>query len=271
MIKDWTEQGLLGAPAFSKSSQRGSDARLYSPLQRQLFSEMLKLRERSPLARVPHHTLCQLVLFLWLNDDTVIPDTQARRAWRTWAQGAGKNSASRRTKTARAVVAQFAHADAPVQKRRAAQLMLEQAEATQDPDWGKIYSILTQICSPWPAQHGERVERGIGVPESPLGVQEAIGLWISRQAVTQRLANEQVPEAVLVQARAEYRSGQAQYEAARPQLQAAATNPEMFAKPSDGEAQMKQQLANFATTLGYVLGLTKEAFAHSATLGPSHQ
>lgn len=86
MITDWVEVGLLAAPEFQKSTQRGRDHSVFPALQRRLFTELLEARTRSPLMRIPHHTMIPVVLFVWLTSDTVVPVAQARRALRTYAQ-----------------------------------------------------------------------------------------------------------------------------------------------------------------------------------------
>ncbi|MEV0185859.1 hypothetical protein AB0I54_42325 [Streptomyces sp. NPDC050625] len=266
MITDWTEYGLLGAPAFRKSTRHGSDARLYSADQRRLFTEMLKARQRSPLARVPHHTLIRVVLYIWLTDDTVVSDTQARRGWRTWAR-ATRSTAAHRSETARQIVDQFAHPDAPYHQRRKAQLLIEQGEKQRSADWDRLYSALTEVCSPWPAAPGSRIERSIGTPILPFGVREAIATWMLNHKVSRQLAAEAVPEATLVQARAEHRVNWQSYEAQREQFQIQATKPEMFEKPSDLEEQVKQHVAGFLPALGHVLGLDQPTFAEARVLG----
>src|SRR5882672_5164882 len=66
MIIDWTEMGLLDNPTFQKTTQRGSDPRLYSPEQRHLFTALLRARQRSPRDRLLHHVLARAVLYVWL-------------------------------------------------------------------------------------------------------------------------------------------------------------------------------------------------------------
>jgi hypothetical protein len=268
MITDWTEDGLLGSPEFQKSTRYGSDARLYPPEQRRLFHELLRARQRSPLARVPKHTLIRPVLHLWLTDDNVISTMQARRAWRTWAKRAGKNTAAARRGFTRQVVDQWAHPCAPYHQRRKAQLLLEQGEKTGVPDWDKLYSALTEVCSPWPAPQGQRIERAIGISQQPAGVQEAIALWMLGQKVTALLRQERVIEGDLDRARAEHRRGWQEYEASQTRLRQQATNPEAFDRPSTVEGQVKRHVEAFIPTLGHTLGLTRETFAQARALAP---
>lgn len=170
----------------------------------------------------------------------MVSNAQARRAWRTWAGRAGKNTAAARREYARQVVDQWAHPDAPYHQRRKAQLLLEQGEKTRAPDWDKLYSALTEICSPWPAPPGQRIERAIGLPQRPFGVQEAIAWWILGQKVTVLLRQERVSEEDLVRARAEHRRSWQEHEAFRTRLREQATNPETFDKPLTVEGQIRQ-------------------------------
>ena len=89
MITDWVECGLLAAPAFQKSTQHGSDQRLFSAAQRQLFTDMLQARQRSPHSRIPLDRLAEVIVHIWLDFHEAVDITQARRALRTWARGAG--------------------------------------------------------------------------------------------------------------------------------------------------------------------------------------
>lgn len=124
MITDWVEVGLLAAPEFQKSTQRGRDRSLFPASQRRLFTELLEARKRSPLKRIPHHTMIPVVLFVWLTSDTVVPVEQARRALRTYAQTTGKTNSARRQDNARRIVDQFAHPSATYHQRRTAQLLI---------------------------------------------------------------------------------------------------------------------------------------------------
>ena len=265
MITDWTEQGMLGPPAFRKSTAHGSDARLYSAAQRRLFTEMLKARQRSPLSRVPHHTLIRPVLQIWLNFDTVVSDAQARRAWRTWAR-AQRSSKIRRSDLARAVVDRFAHPDAPWHARRKAQLLLEEGEKTRNFDWGKISSALLQVSSPWLTGTGQRIERGFGLPEFAFGVQEQVAMWMIRDKVNRLLAAEQVQESALVEARAYHRDSWPRYKTDRHRLRERAINPEMFAEPEDLEEQINEEVHAFVPVLGHTLGLVETTFAEAHVL-----
>lgn len=257
MITDWTARGLLGSPSFRKSTRHGSDARVYSPDQRRLFCELLTARQRSVHARIPNHVLIRLVLYVWLVDDTVVAQAQARRAWRTWAEGATKGTGTHRRDIARAVVDQFAHPSASHRQRRKAQVVIEEGERTGKPDWRKVKSALTEICSPWPAPDGQRVERSIGTPELPFGVEEAIRAWTLQRNAVLLLVKERIPEPVLLEARGEHRDSWAEYQARRPTFRERATRPEMFEEPTNPERSIEQQLTGFVHVLSHVLGQPK--------------
>jgi hypothetical protein len=226
------------------------------------------MRQRSPLARVPNQTLIRPVLHVWLIDDTVVPHTQARRAWRTWARSSGKGNAAWRSDAARAVVDQLAHPDAPYHQRRKAQLVIEEAEKTRTPDWGKIHSVLTAVCSPWPVPHGQLIERAVGTPQFPFGVQERVAMAMLAWRVTLLLATEGVHEAELVAARAEFRRDWGAYESLRTGFQEQATGSALFMKPEDLEQQIKEQVRAFVSHLGFTFGLAREVFAEATALAP---
>jgi len=263
MIVDWTEHGLLAPPVFRKSTRFGSDARLYSPEQRRLFHELLQMRQRSPLQRIPYRTLIRPVLYLWLIDDSVVPNVQARRAWRTWAQATGVANAVRRRQTARQLVDQFAHPDATYHLRRKAQLVIEECEKIRTPDFDKVYSVLTAVCSPWSVPAGQQIERGIGIPGAPIGVREAVALWALNWKVIRLLLHEQITEEQLAEGRAEFRNDWSNYQQHRALYQAHATDPELFTTPKDPEQNIKQQLHDFVLTLGGSLGIAEKIFTEA--------
>jgi hypothetical protein len=148
MVGDWVGDGLLASPGFRKSTRHGSDERVFPAEQRWLFTELLKARQRSPLKRIPHHTLTRIVLYLWLLEDTVVPTEQARRAWRTFARATGRRTEPGRRKLAEQVVDQIAHPEASYQQRRAALLLIEAGEKSKRPDWEKLAPVIAQIASP---------------------------------------------------------------------------------------------------------------------------
>lgn len=92
-VTDYVEAGLLAPPLHRKTTQRGSDRRIFPPEQRRLFHALNAAKLRSPLARVPHRNVIPVVLYVWCMNDTVVPDVQARRALRTWAQSVGIRTA----------------------------------------------------------------------------------------------------------------------------------------------------------------------------------
>ncbi|MFJ8212594.1 hypothetical protein [Streptomyces sp. NPDC096033] len=261
MITDWVEVGLLAAPEFHKSTQHGRDPGVFPAVQRRLFSELLQARKRSPLKRIPHHTLIPVVLFVWLTDDTVVPVGQARRALRTYAQTTGKTNRARRQENARRIVDQFAHPSATYQQRRTVQLLIEEGERTRKPDWAKLHSALTALCSPWRTVGVPLLERGIGRPDMPLTVTDSIVLKVAAQRLTARLGAEEVREEDLLEARRVHRIDWAQYEAARSRQHPAGTTPGFFAAPEGMEARAREQVHAYTGTLAGMLGIIAQVAA----------
>lgn len=91
-------------------------------------------------------------------------------------------------------------------------------------------------------------------------------MWMIRHKVSRLRAAEEVPEARLIEARAEHRVYWQSYEAQRELFQAQATNPGLFARPSDLEAQFKQQVEGFVPVVGHALGLRHEPWAGAYSL-----
>ncbi|WP_329315671.1 hypothetical protein OG723_35745 [Streptomyces sp. NBC_01278] len=263
MITDWVEVGLLAAPEFQKSTQRGRDHSVFPALQRRLFTELLEARRRSPLKRIPHHTMIPVVLFVWLTSDTIVPASQARRALRTYAQTTGKTNKTRRQDNARRIVDQFAHPSATYHQRRTAQLLIEEGERTRNPDWGKLHSALTTLCSPWRTAGLPLLERGIGRPDIPLTVTDSIVISVAVQQVTAWLRAEQVREEDLLEARRLHRIDWAQYEAARSQQQPEGTTAGFFAIPEGMEARVREQVHAYTGTLAGMLGVIAEVAARA--------
>jgi len=258
MVTDWVEAGLLASPEVRKTTRHGSDPRVFSAEQRRLFTELLRIRERSPLKRVPHRTVVRPVLYLWLIDDTVVPTEQARRAWRTYARASGLQTASGRLENARKVIGQIAHPEASYRQRRIAQLLLEDGEKTKQPDWGKLTAVLTDLCSPWPAMPGvPRIERAMGVPEYPVTAQHFLVMWQVHQQVTRRLFTEEIDCGVLDTVRAAHRPQWAAYQShQRPAMQACGGLLAQFAtEPATLEGQIKEAVDAFVSTLAGELGL----------------
>ncbi|GJF32679.1 hypothetical protein KNE206_53790 [Kitasatospora sp. NE20-6] len=265
MVTDWVEEGLLASPEPRKTKAHGSDPRVFPPEQRELFTKLLEARERSPLGRVPQRSIIRVVLYLWLIDDTVVLTPQARRAWRTHARATGKQTAARRSETARAVVTSLAHPSATIPQRRAAQLVIEEGERTGRVDLPRLTSVLTELCSPWPAQPGTpRIERAIPGPFGPVTVQHHVAMWHARHQAVRRLRNEEIDEATLDRVRAVYRPQWAYYQARRPALAAqAGAFATAFAEPETLEGRAIEAVDAFVGTLAGELGLI-EAALHAA-------
>lgn len=263
MVTDWVEAGLLANPQPRKTGAHGSEPRVFPAEQRELFTRLLLARERSPLGRVPFHTMIRIVLYLWLTDDTVVLTPQARRAWRTHARAVGRTTAARRSENARAVVDQLAHPSASPKQRRTAQLILEEGAKTGRVDMAKLTPVLTAVSSPWPATPGvPRIERAIPGPFGPIPVQHHIVMWHATLKTISQLRQEAVDESRLDQTRAAHRTEWSDYQA----LRAAAAEGEFaayFAEPATLEGRAKEQVDAFVTLLAGRLGLI-EAASHRA-------
>lgn len=153
---------------------------------------------------------------------------------------------------------QFAHPSATHQQRRTAQLLIEEGERTRNPDWGKLHSALTILCSPWRAAGLPLLERGIGRPDFPLTVTDSIVISVAAQQVAARLRVEQVREDDLLEARRLHRIDWAHYEAARSQQQPEGTTPGFFAVPEGMEARVREQVHAYTGTLAGTLGIIAE-------------
>ncbi|MCX4695475.1 hypothetical protein [Streptomyces sp. NBC_01408] len=263
MIKDWVEHGLLAPPAFRKFTQRGSAARVFLPEQRRLFREIIEAKKRSPLTRVPHHTVVPVNLHIWLTYDTVITDEQALRGFRTYARSAGVSSAARRQAAARAIVDQFAHPEARKRQRRHVEALLIQGERTKQPRWDLLGPAMRDLASPWRDDGLPRLdERAIGLPEMPMTFDHAVALWMLKLEVTRRLQTESIPPEVLLAARAEFRRGWVNYQNDRAQLETRAEDSAaMFALPVGTEARVREHVHAFTTTLGRATGVAEPIFA----------
>lgn len=262
MIKDWVEHGLLAPPAFRKFTQRGSATRVFPPEQRRLFHGIIEAKKRSPLARVPHHTVVPVNLHIWLTYDTVITDEQARRGFRTYARSAGVSSASRREAAARAIVDQFAHPEAPERQRRHVQALLIDGEQTKQPRWNLLGPAMRDLASPWRDDGLPRLdERVIGLPEMPMTFDHAVALWMLKLEVTRRLQTESISPGVLLAARAEFRRKWANYQNDRTRLEAqAGASAALFGLPPGREAQVREHVHAFTTPLGHAAGLAEPIF-----------
>ncbi|MBD9730113.1 hypothetical protein PV755_44805 [Streptomyces caniscabiei] len=264
MVKDWVENGLLARPQFRKSTQRGSDPGLFAPEQRVLFGKLIEAKLRSPLPRVPHHTVVPVIISMWLSDDRVITEDQARRALRTYARSAGRRSLASRTATARAVIEQFAHPEATRQARRDVELLLLDGEKSRCPRWDTLVPAMKDLAAPWrhDADGLSRLDaRTIGLPEMPVTFDYAIGLWMVKGEVTQQLEMESIQPHALLLAREEFRCGWAAYQNDRAALAArGGADAALFAEPTGSEARIREHVDSFTSTLGRVAGLADPVF-----------
>ncbi|WP_406858739.1 hypothetical protein ABZO31_00055 [Streptomyces sp. HUAS MG47] len=205
------------------------------------------------------------MLYLWLIDDTVVLTPQARRAWRTHARATGKQTAARRSETARAIVESLAGSSATIPQRRAAQLVIEEGERTGRIDVARLTSVLTELCSPWPAQPGvPRIERALPGPFGPVSVQHHIAMWHARHQAVRRLRNEEIDEATLDRVRAVHRPQWADYQVRRSELTAqVGAFATAFAEPGTLEGRAIEAVDAFVGTLAGELGLIEAAF-HAA-------
>ncbi|WP_369780616.1 hypothetical protein [Streptomyces sp. R33] len=263
LVKDYVEVGLLASPQPRKSTQRGSDPRVFPPEQRRLFSELMKARRHSPLGRVPYRTMMPIVIQMWLTSPlgaSVIPVNQARRALRTWAEETGLHSIASRKKSSRAVIEQFAHPTATRNQRRLVEHLLQEGERTKQPRWDLLTEALKDLSSPWRAHarayglHG--TERRIGPAVTPMSVDVAVAQWRFHWEVNQQLKAESVKAKELLYARELHRRAWAGYQQRRPALMAqAGEQAAYFATPDSTEQQIRKEVGAFTTTLGHVLGV----------------
>ncbi|MQT05054.1 hypothetical protein [Streptomyces jumonjinensis] len=260
-ITDYVEVGLLASPVHRKSTQRGSDARIFPPAQRRLFYELNRARLRSALPRVPRHTMIPIVLFMWCTDDTVVTDSQARRALRTYARSAGVGSDGRRRETARKVVEQFAHPLATPGQRQVAAAWIRAGEKSRNPRWDPLADALSTVASPWRSRGLAEIVRGVGPAAAPMTTDQVVAMWELAFEVNQRLAIESVDEAVLRHAREEHRRNWEGYQAVRLDWKAqAGPLADIFEMPDDQEQAARQHVRGFESVLGNTLGLARPAF-----------
>ncbi|MGZ9934958.1 hypothetical protein ACXNSR_34355 [Streptomyces sp. NC-S4] len=260
-VTDYVEVGLLAPPLYRKTTQRGSDRRLYPPEQRRLFYELNAAKLRSPLARVPHRTMIPVVLYFWCMNDTVVPGVQARRALRTWAQSVGINSGPRRRSTANKVVAQFADPAATSGQRRIAEQWIRAGEESRRPDFDNIADALSTVASPWRTRGLPEIVRGFGPAVAPITTDQAVAMWELQLQVNEILAFEAVPEHVLRHAREEHRENWQAYQGVRADWAAqAGAMADIFAMPTNQEQAARQQVNGFVAVLGSTLDLTRPTF-----------
>ncbi|MFF2954945.1 hypothetical protein ACFVVU_26805 [Kitasatospora sp. NPDC057965] len=265
MITDYVEVGLLAPPQYRKTTQRGSDQRVFPPEQRRLFYELCRAKQRSTLPRVPHRTIIPVVLYMWLTDDTVIPVEQASRALRTHALATGINAEARRRQSANQVIEQFAHPSATMAQRLRVAQLIRSGEQTQRPDWNALADALAVLASPWRVEGPPEIVRGLGPPRMPITTDHVIAMWEARWAVTQKLRTESVPAAKLLTARTAARQSWAEYWVDRPALMREAGNlAHIFDIPDDQEQLARQHVTGYLTVLGDVLGELRPAFERAA-------
>ena len=253
------EVGLLAPPVRRKTTQRGSDMAVFPPTQRRLFYEINKAKIRSPLAKVPHHTVVPVVLNVWLEYDGVVTDGQARRALRTHALKTGFNSAPRRSNTVAQVIGQVASPQATGAQLRAAKKCLVDGEMSRNPDWDTVAEVLHAVANPWRSR-GCPIEIAFGPPQAPMTTDQMVASWEATWSATQRLEYESVPEPILHRVRDMHREDWAEYLRARPHLQAGAgSRAAAFDLPDDHEVHARQQVNGFVTILAANLNLIRPA------------
>jgi hypothetical protein len=103
-----------------------------------------------------------------------IPTEQVRRALRTLSLAQEKVARVKARKNARMIVQLVAHPSAPPVQIRKAVYLLEQSMKKGDWRWDLVESALTEVCSPWPALAGRRVERGLTTCGKPVGVPDLV-------------------------------------------------------------------------------------------------
>ncbi|MEW1674919.1 hypothetical protein AB0O47_16960 [Streptomyces noursei] len=263
-VTDYVEVGLLAPPLYRKTTQRGSDRRVYPPEQRRLFYELNAAKLRSPLSRVPQRTMIPVVLYVWCMNDSVVPDNQARRALRTWAQSVGISSEPRRKSTANKVVARFADPAATTGQRRIAEQWLRDGEASRKPNFDNIADALSAVANPWRARGLPEIVRGFGPAVAPMTTDQAVAMWELQLQVNEALAFEGVPEHVLRRAREESRQNWQEYQGVRADWASqAGAMADIFGLPTDQEQAARQQVNGFVTVLGNTLDLARPTFARA--------
>ncbi|MFE7462559.1 hypothetical protein ACFU6R_00445 [Streptomyces sp. NPDC057499] len=263
-VTDYVEVGLLAPPLYRKTTQRGSDRRIYPPEQRRLFYELNAAKVRSPLARIPHRTMIPVVLYVWCMNDTVVPDVQARRALRTWAQSVGIGSAPRRRSTANKVVAQFADPVATTGQRRIAEQWIRDGEESRRPDFDSISDALSTVASPWRARGLPEIVRGFGPAAAPITTDQAVAMWELQLQVNETLAFEGVSEDLLRRAREEHRENWQEYQGVRADWASQAGGmADIFELPKDQDQAARQQVNGFVTVLGNTLDLARPTLARA--------
>jgi hypothetical protein len=102
-------------------------------------------------------------------------------------------------------VSLLGHPAAPAAQVRTAVRRLEDGIRTDQWAWDLVESALTEVCSPWPAPPGRRIERGLFfIDHAPVGVPETVDVMRSVVEVQRHLLGGQVSERHLEQARQRY-------------------------------------------------------------------
>ncbi|AJF70373.1 hypothetical protein [Streptomyces vietnamensis] len=205
LVTDWIEIGLLCRPEFQKTTRHGSGKRTFPLVQGHLFIAALRARRDLPQPlRYRRSVSLRIVIYLWLLGLVTIPTEQARRALRTFCQQQFQLPQGSLQDNAAMLVRLVTHPDAPRAQIRKATLVLENALATKQVRWDIVESALTEVCSPWPARPGQRIERGLLLDGEPAGIPEFVdGLRAIHQAAV-ALAAEQITAEQLDEARSRY-------------------------------------------------------------------
>ncbi|WP_211831772.1 MULTISPECIES: hypothetical protein [Streptomyces violaceusniger group] len=206
-VRDWTEFGLLAQPAFRKSSQHGSDHRVYPPEQRELFLRLLWVRERLPQGwRYRRVVLARTIVGLWLLGLLDLPTEQVRRALRNTL--GMQSTAAENCKIASALVNGLAHPSASTAQIRKARLVVAQCLGKGCWDRARVLSVLVEVSFSWSA-HADRATGSTAGDDTPnLGqvLNDFAGYIDSRNEVMTRLREEAVTPAQLLEARRRFNS-----------------------------------------------------------------
>lgn len=271
-INDWVETGMLAAPEFHKSSRHGSDPRVFTAEQRRMFRELLLARGRSPHKRIRQNRLIEAVLYMWFEDNSIVTDEQARRAFRTYADGMGHLPAEGRRANAHAIVDQIARQDATASQRSLAERLLAEAEKTAHTtrrmglaDQERLYGVLLDLTHSVDLRVAG-FERGLGPAAAPYLLFQLFGKWMATLRMSVVLATEQIPEHELAAVRAEHIRDWNRYQnVIRPRLYEQ-TGGNMFAPPADAEDAMRENLRDFVLALAGRVGVLRQALTDAQAL-----
>lgn len=208
LVRDWTDEGLLCRRQFQKSTRHGSDPGLYLPGQREWFLLLLpvqgKLRQST---RYKRSALLSTTILQWLEEyiPLPLPTQQIPRALRSYTLRADRIPAFKHRQSAKELVENVAHPSAPPVQIRKAVRVIEHASITGKWPRDRIESALTEVCSPWPAPPGQRIERPVNFGHRPLGVSEVLEHLYNEVKVREALRHERVSVTQLDEARRRYR------------------------------------------------------------------